>query len=119
MKTSSASSSTATSVSETMFVGSNGRSHVMIKRNGLDHTSASPKGAGCTRFHCCKYCQLTFLPVTFALREAIAKAAESHKADLLILGSHGKGVTKRLVLGSVSDYCARNAAMPVLIHRPK
>jgi nucleotide-binding universal stress UspA family protein len=36
-------------------------------------------------------------------------------ADVLVMGSHGYGLFKRALLGSVSDYCVRNANCPVLI----
>lgn len=39
----------------------------------------------------------------------------SHDTDLLVLGSHGHGPLRRLVLGCVSDAVVRGAACPVLI----
>ncbi|GJP33471.1 hypothetical protein CLOM_g18008 [Closterium sp. NIES-68] len=52
-------------------------------------------------------------------REAIISTVEKESVDLLVIGSHGKGMTKRLLLGSVSDYCAHHSSCPVLIHRPQ
>ena len=40
----------------------------------------------------------------------------SRDADLLVVGSHGHGLSG-LLLGSVSLECAQHAACPVLIHR--
>lgn len=40
----------------------------------------------------------------------------SRDADLLVVGSHGRGLS-RLRLGSVSLECAQHAACPVVIHR--
>ncbi|CAI7772673.1 unnamed protein product, partial [Closterium sp. NIES-53] len=51
--------------------------------------------------------------------EAIISTVEKENVDLLVIGSHGKGMTKRLLLGSVSDYCAHHSSCPVLIHRPQ
>lgn len=49
---------------------------------------------------------------------AIVDAAKAEGADLLVVGSHGRGRVERLVLGSVSDHVVRNAPCPILIVRP-
>jgi nucleotide-binding universal stress UspA family protein len=43
--------------------------------------------------------------------------AREQKADLIVVGSHGRGAMKRLRLGSISDRVAYLAAVPVLIVR--
>ncbi|XP_051118820.1 universal stress protein PHOS32-like [Andrographis paniculata] len=48
-------------------------------------------------------------------RSVLCEAVEKHHASMLIVGSHGYGVLKRVVLGSVSDYCAHHAHCPVMI----
>jgi nucleotide-binding universal stress UspA family protein len=48
---------------------------------------------------------------------AIVEAAESEGADMIVVGSHGRGRVGRFVLGSVSDHVIRNAAAPVLVVR--
>ncbi|CAN6289686.1 unnamed protein product [Urochloa humidicola] len=48
-------------------------------------------------------------------RTVICHMADKVGADLLVMGSHGYGFFKRALLGSVSDYCLRNASCPVLI----
>ncbi|KAK1270743.1 hypothetical protein QJS04_geneDACA012963 [Acorus gramineus] len=48
-------------------------------------------------------------------KEAMCRAAEQFRADLLVMGSHGKGMIKRALLGSVSDYCAHHVRCPVVI----
>ena len=53
---------------------------------------------------------LTGLP---AARE-IAQYAASHGADLIVVGTHGYGPVRRLVLGSVADRVVRLAPCPVL-----
>ncbi|WP_396625909.1 universal stress protein [Luteitalea sp.] len=48
-----------------------------------------------------------------AARE-IAQYAASHGADLIVVGTHGYGPVRRLVLGSVADRVVRLAPCPVL-----
>ncbi|GLU02900.1 hypothetical protein SLE2022_280750 [Rubroshorea leprosula] len=48
-------------------------------------------------------------------KEKICEAVEKLSVQLLILGSHGRGVIKRAFLGSVSNYCVHNAKCPVLV----
>ena len=47
--------------------------------------------------------------------EAIVEASEAEGADLIVLGSHGRGVIGRLVLGSISARVADGARCRVLI----
>ena len=42
----------------------------------------------------------------------------SRDADLLLLGSHGRGIVGRLIMGSVCDRVIRSAACPVLVVPP-
>jgi nucleotide-binding universal stress UspA family protein len=42
----------------------------------------------------------------------------TENADLLVLGSHGRGLISRLVMGSTSDAVVRSAACPVLVVPP-
>ncbi|KAL4202437.1 hypothetical protein AMTRI_Chr02g263700 [Amborella trichopoda] len=53
-------------------------------------------------------------------REVICEQVEKLRGDLLVMGSHGYGAFKRAFLGSVSNHCANNTKLPVLIvKRPK
>jgi nucleotide-binding universal stress UspA family protein len=50
--------------------------------------------------------------------ETILHVAAQKKVDLIVLASHGRGTTGRLVFGSVADRIAHLAPVPVLIVRP-
>ena len=48
---------------------------------------------------------------------AICAVAREFDADVVVLGSRGRGVLKRVVLGSVSEYVLHHAPCPVLVVR--
>lgn len=48
---------------------------------------------------------------------AICAVARDIDADVVVMGSHGRGVLKRVVLGSVSEYVIHHAPCPVLVVR--
>ena len=50
--------------------------------------------------------------------ESIVSAAEAEAADMIVVGTHGRGPIGRLFLGSVSEHVMRNAPCPVLVARP-
>lgn len=50
-------------------------------------------------------------------KEAILNEAEEFNADLIVVGSHGKGTLSRFLLGSVSQSMALHASCSVLIVR--
>jgi nucleotide-binding universal stress UspA family protein len=45
----------------------------------------------------------------------ICVVAEEIGADLVVVGSHGRGFLKQLMLGSVSEHVVRHAPCPVLV----
>ena len=47
----------------------------------------------------------------------IVWVAEHEHADVIVVGSHGHGVLKRLVMGSVSQHVVNHAPCPVLLVR--
>ncbi|XP_004299063.1 PREDICTED: universal stress protein Sll1388-like isoform 1 [Fragaria vesca subsp. vesca] len=50
-------------------------------------------------------------------KKAICEAVEKFNIELLVLGSHGRGIVQRAFLGSVSNYCIHNARCTVLVVR--
>uniref|UniRef100_A0A0B7BR48 UspA domain-containing protein n=1 Tax=Arion vulgaris TaxID=1028688 RepID=A0A0B7BR48_9EUPU len=47
--------------------------------------------------------------------EGIIKAAEEEHADLIVVGSRGKGTLRRTFVGSVSDYIVHHSHVPVFV----
>ncbi len=59
---------------------------------------------------------LEFLPMGHPGVE-IVKAAKDWHADVIVLGSHGRGGVTRLLLGSVAESVLRHAPCPILVVR--
>jgi universal stress protein A len=57
---------------------------------------------------------LEFIAVGHPAAE-IAKAAKEWPADVIVIGSHGRGGLTRLLLGSVAEAVMRHAGCPVLV----
>ena len=49
----------------------------------------------------------------------ILQAAKIRKADLIVLGTHGRGMAAHLLVGSVAEKVVRKAPCPVLSVRPE
>lgn len=49
---------------------------------------------------------------------SIVSLAEAERADLIVVGTHGRARAGRLFLGSVSDHLVRSAPCPVMVVRP-
>lgn len=53
--------------------------------------------------------------------EAVLAFAKQREANLIVMGTHGRGVVSRALLGSVADYVVRHAEVPVVTlraHKP-
>ncbi len=50
---------------------------------------------------------------------SILRDARSHEIDLIVIGTHGRGFTAHLLLGSVAEKVVRKAPCPVLTIRPE
>jgi len=48
---------------------------------------------------------------------SVVELAEELEADVVVVGSHGKGLARRLLLGSTSQQIVRDAPCPVLVVR--
>lgn len=64
------------------------------------------------------------LPVSFLVwsgdpGDMIVEAAVAERAEMVIVGSHGRGAVGRFFLGSVSEHVVRHAPCPVLVVRPR
>jgi nucleotide-binding universal stress UspA family protein len=46
--------------------------------------------------------------------EGILAAAADEQADLIVMGTHGRGGLSRLLMGSVAEHVLRKAPCPVL-----
>lgn len=51
------------------------------------------------------------------IAEAILAAAKKHKADLIVMASHGRRGLKRLLLGSETQHVLTHSQIPVLVLR--
>ena len=51
--------------------------------------------------------------------DAILSAAKRHKAELIVMGTHGRGGAKRIWLGSVLENVIRQAGVPIFAVRQK
>lgn len=51
--------------------------------------------------------------------DAILETAERSGADLIVMGTHGRGGPRRLLLGSVTENVVRHARVPVFVVRQK
>lgn len=51
------------------------------------------------------------------VKRLIVEEAEKIKANLIVVGSHGRGFFNRLMLGSVSDFVVHHAPCSVLVVR--
>jgi nucleotide-binding universal stress UspA family protein len=49
---------------------------------------------------------------------SIIDAAKAHKADLIVMSTHGRSGIGRLVCGSVAESVLRGTTVPILLRRP-
>ncbi len=59
--------------------------------------------------------RVTFLVWEGDPGDSILEAARAEQADMIVLGSHGRGPIGRLLLGSVSQHVVRHAGVPVVV----
>jgi nucleotide-binding universal stress UspA family protein len=63
--------------------------------------------------------ETAFLVWTGEPGPSIVSVAEAEHADLIVVGTHGRALVSRFLVGSVSDHVVRHAAVPVLIVPPR
>lgn len=63
--------------------------------------------------------QASYLVWTGDPGDMIVAAAEAERADIVVIGSNGRGAVGRFLLGSVSERVVREAPCPVLVVRPR
>jgi nucleotide-binding universal stress UspA family protein len=73
---------------------------------GAQHVVARARAAGAAA---------TFLVWDGDPAESIIAAAQSEGADVIVIGSHGRGRLGRLVLGSTSAQVSKEASCPVVV----
>ena len=49
--------------------------------------------------------------------DALIAAAKKHKADLIVMASHGRKGVKRLLLGSETQKVLTHSKLPVIVYR--
>lgn len=57
--------------------------------------------------------------LTAGVAGAIVQQAKKWKADLIVMGTHGRGGVKRVVMGSDAEQVLRTTPVPVLLFRAK
>ncbi len=70
-----------------------------------------------TRSHVGADTEVRLITAHERLGDAIVEAAEETDADVIVMGARVKGVIRRLLTASVSDYVIHHAPCPVLVVR--
>jgi nucleotide-binding universal stress UspA family protein len=50
--------------------------------------------------------------------EMILEYAREHKADLIVMGTHGRKGVERIIFGSVAEHVVKNSIIPVMTVKP-
>jgi nucleotide-binding universal stress UspA family protein len=50
-----------------------------------------------------------------SIGQVVCNRVQQLHAKLLVLAPHSKGAVRRILVGSVTDYCAKHCTAPVLI----
>ncbi|MES2652927.1 MAG: universal stress protein [Bacteroidota bacterium] len=75
-------------------------SHLLLKEIENKHSNGVPT---------------TYLSIIDTASHGIIQQAEEWDADLIVVGTHGRGGLYHLLMGSVAEHVARKSACPVLI----
>lgn len=82
------------------FDNSEENSHLLLKEIETKHGNGIPT---------------TYLSIIDTASHGILQQAEEWGADLIVLGTHGRGGLYHFLMGSVAEHVARKSACPVLI----
>lgn len=75
-------------------------SHLLLKEIESKHSNGIPT---------------TYLSIIDTASHGIIQQAEEWKAELIVIGTHGRGGLYHFLMGSVAEHVARKSACPVLI----
>lgn len=56
-----------------------------------------------------------FMPEGYPIYKEVIKLAESWKADLVVMGTHGRTGLEHLLMGSVAEHVMRHSPIPVMV----
>ncbi len=82
------------------FENNEENSHLLLKEIEAKHGNGIPT---------------TYLSIIDTASHGILQQAEEWNADLIVLGTHGRGGLYHFLIGSVAEHVARKSACPVLI----
>jgi nucleotide-binding universal stress UspA family protein len=63
------------------------------------------------------YCRIETMLATGKPYREILRVVDESRADLLVVGTHGRGAVDRMLFGSTTQHLVRQAACPVLTLR--
>jgi nucleotide-binding universal stress UspA family protein len=82
------------------------------KKVALRHLDVVNKAAALNKVRCDGYYVMSDSPA-----DAIVKAVQKYKCDLIYMGSHGRSGLTKLLLGSQTSKVLAHTRIPVLVHR--
>lgn len=83
-----------------MYDNSEENSHLLLKEIAAKYSNG---------------CPTEYLTTMDTATHGIIKQAEQWHADLIVIGTHGRGGLYHFLIGSVAEHVARKSACPVLI----
>lgn len=94
-----------------------GYSEIVTELNHAEHVRLDALLAGTAAAAAAEGIDCTTLPGDGPIVEEICRVAGQHRAQLIVVGSHGWGAARRFLSGSVSTGLVHSAPCPVLVVR--